>query len=581
MNKALLVIIIIVSVFAVYSNTLDAPFQYDDTHYVTLNPSVKNSDVLFSNWNGSRFLVFFTFWVNHEIADFETWIYHLTNILIHIAASIVIFLLLELLLKTVSGDIHARYHTMAAFFGALLFGLHPINTEAVTYISQRSASLATMLYMLSVFFYIKGRVRGRELQFTPGKAEQRGRNPDVKATLFYAFSVLCAVFAMKSKENAFTLPFMIFFLEYALFRKVPRRPWHVLAIFTASLLIIPLSNIDAIWSFEMTAGKKTVITLDISRFQYFITQMRVLISYMRFLVLPVSQNVDHYYPLSESLFELRTFLALLVHLGLIGIAFLLIQRNTRAKFVGIGIIWYYVTLSVESTIIPINIIMCEYRLYLPFLGFLLVLLNLVLLLPLKKFTRATAAVGVFVLLISGFLAYERNLVWATPKSLWEDSLKKNPLGHAGHNNLGLAYAAEGLTDKALEHFETAVRLMPKNQVALVNLGLAYEKQGLSENAILLFEAAVRIDPLSAEAHFGLAQSLMSLQSYDKALYHMLEAIEIKPDFLKAHFNLGLIFLAKGLNEDAEREFSLVLEMDPDDLEARQFLDFILHSSSSH
>jgi hypothetical protein len=147
---------------------------------------------------------------------------------------------------------------------------------------------------------------------------------------------------------------MIFFLEYALFRKAPRRPWQILVILTASLVIIPLSNIDAIWSFEMTAGKKTVITLDISRFQYFITQMRVLISYMRFLVLPVSQNVDHYYPLAESLFEVWTFLALLAHLSLFGIAFLLIQKNTT-KLAGIriiGIMSHYPSINDH----PINII---------------------------------------------------------------------------------------------------------------------------------------------------------------------------------------------------------------------------------
>jgi hypothetical protein len=93
MNRTLLIIIIIISVFVVYSNTFDASFQYDDSHYVTGNGSVRSSDVLFNNWNGSRFLVFLTFRVNHEIADFEPWIYHLTNILIHSAASRNILLL--------------------------------------------------------------------------------------------------------------------------------------------------------------------------------------------------------------------------------------------------------------------------------------------------------------------------------------------------------------------------------------------------------------------------------------------------------------------------------------------------------
>ncbi|MCX7794754.1 MAG: hypothetical protein N2257_10200, partial [Thermodesulfovibrionales bacterium] len=406
MKTKYLLIAIAILTFLSYSNTFTAPFHWDDHAYIVKNLRVKDLGELLRNINGSRFIGFLTFYVNFSIAGLSTPLYHLTNLLIHILNALLIFVLVKLIMRLNFGDAYREYEDWIAFFGALLFGLHPVNTMAVTYISQRFGLLCTLFYLSSVYFYLIARLKERNI--------------------FYILSLFSTALAMKSKEMAFTIPFVILFFEFLYFRQ--KRPWHTLMLFILSLFIIPLSTIDALWyTPQESLIEKTAVAPDIPRHIYLLTQLRVLISYLRLFLFPVGLNIDYDYPLSKSLFETDTFFAFIFHFTVLVLAITLLRRPGHGRFVATGIFWYYMTLSVESSIFPISEIIMEYRLYLPFMGLLVVSTGLVLwFVPLRRHKGLIALITSVIILIAGILTFQRNSLWSSERAIWEDAVKKSP-----------------------------------------------------------------------------------------------------------------------------------------------------------
>ncbi len=549
MKRTVLFAIISILIFVTYSNTLLAPFHWDDNHYVTDNPSVKDFSELLSNINGSRSFAFFTFFINFKIAGLQVWIYHLTNILIHIAASIVIFLLLELLLNMAYKDIHSEYQRWIAFFGSLFFGLHPVNIEAVTYISQRFASLATMLYLLSVYFYVRGRITSIE-----------GEKP----FLNYAVSIVSAILAMKTKEIAFTLPFVIFLFEFLFFDRGSKRPLPVLIIFLLTLLIIPLSRIDALWDIDDQSFKrKTAETFILDRWQYFLTQMRVLLTYLRLIILPVNQNIDYDYRLSNNLFETETFVSFLIHLCIISFSIFLLRRDLNLRLLGFGILWFYITLSVESSFIPIENVICEYRVYLPFFGFVLLLSGTtILFFPLKRHAKKLAVSSIIILIVIGILAFQRNYLWTDPVLLWRDAAQKSP------NKIRplLNYASYVKPEEAIPIYEAILSLDPWDFSALNGLTAAYIKLGKITDAenILKRQSGIK---LTDKYISNLVAILINKKEYEKAIGYINSLIKKEPGRSSHYFSLGLVMEAINKKDDAINAYRMAIKLNPDDVDS--------------
>lgn len=549
MKRSICIAIIFILVFIAYSNTLLAPFHWDDNHYVTDNPSAKDLSELLKNINGSRVFAVLTFFLNFKIAGLQVWIYHITNILIHISASIIVFLLLELLLNISFKDIYLKYQRWIALFGALIFGLHPVNTEAVTYISQRFASLAAMLYLLSVFMYVKARFIS---QFpTEGK----------KATIYYSISIISAILAMKTKEISFTLPFAIFLFEHLFFSGKSKRPWPVLIIFTLSLLIIPLSNIDALWGVEEQSFKrKTAETFVIPRWQYFLTQMKVILTYLRLLIFPVNQNIDYDYPLSNGLFETDTFLSLLVHVCLMFTAIFLIRRDSGSRLLGAGILWFYITLSVESSIIPIENVICEYRVYLPLFGFALSISVLSMKsLPLGRYYKELAAAGAVILIIYGILAFQRNYLWTDSALLWGDAVKKSP----NKIRTWLNYASYIKPEASIKIYEWVLSKDPWNLDAINGLSGAYIELGMVDKAedILKRQGGVA---LTEKYMSNIVDVLISKREYERAIGYINKLIEKEHGNYTHYFRLGVIMEGINNKEGAVEAYRKALNLNPND-----------------
>lgn len=299
--------------------------------------------------------------------------------------------------------------------------------------------------------------------------------------------------------------------------------------------------------------------------------MRVVVTYLRLLFFPIGQNLDYDYPVFRSFLNGEVILSFLFLAFLFGVGIYIICRDRKAHsatiLVSYGILWFFITLSVESSIIPITDVIYEHRLYLPSVGFFIALTTALFWgmqqVGRKKFWLASLVALSFVVLLLSGLTYARNRVWRSEVSLWEDVVKKSPDKARGHNSLGFALRRRGFIEEAIEHYRKAIRLQPDYALAHNNLGFAYYKLRLNEKAKEQYERAIHLQPDFAEAHNGLGIVYGKMGLADKAIEKYLTAIRLKPDFANAYTNLGNAYWRQGNIDGAIEQYQFAIRIRPD------------------
>jgi tetratricopeptide (TPR) repeat protein len=547
---------------AVYSNTFTVPFQWDEDNFITNNPVVKDLSFFLNLWHAKgesyrslaeRYVGFLTFALNYKIHGLDVTGYHVFNLAIHILNAALLYFLVVLTFRTPFLEPSSLRDKSGyiGLFAALLFVSHPVQIEAVTYIFQRLASLVTFFYLLSVVMYIKARLsvpapgngqHGRE------SGERRIAVPARRTLFLYLFSLVSAVLAMKTKENAFTLPMTVMLYEFLFFRGSWRARAAFLLPLSFTLLIIPATLLATaghmtprfnpatnVYSFDPTA----TVYRDIPRWDYFITQARVLVTYTRLLFLPFNQNIDYDYPLFSSLTAVPVFLSFLF-LAIIfcSIAYLLYRSRWRRdlRLVAFGLTWFFVTISVESGIQPLPQVIDEYRLYLPLAGAMTAAAASLFLLKERVRSRKTGAavvlLAVCVAILLSTAAYTRNSVWKTKIGLWEDAAAKSPRKANPHINLGVAYHLAGELDKAIRQYQWALRLKPFRE-AYYYLCDAYARKDQADTAISYCQIAVSMNPYNTQSHYNLGRMYFKKGLLVNARNELGIAVRQAPDFSPA------------------------------------------------
>ena len=228
--------------------------------------------------------------------------------------------------------------------------------------------------------------------------------------------------------------------------------------------------------------------------------------------------------------------------------------------ISFGIFWFFLTLSVESGIIPISDLIFEHRTYLPSFGFFLVLSSGVFLLLWDNYRYL--AVCIFVMIIGSYsiMAFERNKVWKDDLTLWNDVVLKSPDKARPLTNRGIAYGNLGQWDKAIADYSKAIGINPGYFEAVLNQGYAYANLEQWEKAITDYSRAIEIDAESAFAFSNRGIAYGHLGQYEKAMEDCSKTIEIDPDYLKAYFNRGVIYGNLGKWEKAIADYSRVTEL---------------------
>lgn len=553
--------------FLIYSNVLHGPFIFDDGMYISKNPQIKDLALL---WPPSpRYLTFLSFALNYAVGGLDTFGYHLFNVALHIINSALVFAIALLVFRTpvINEKGLGRCALPTATVASFLFAAHPVQTQAVSYITQRFASLTALFYLLSLVSYLKWRT-----------SSGRGR------FFFYGVALLSAIAAQFTKETGFTLPSVILLTEFAFFRPSGGmgKRLSTLVPFLLTMAIIPaLMFGPELFASEASGLSDTTRKLQlrdletISSHDYLATQFRVMVTYLRLLILPIGQNIDYDYPLLTSFFAPEVlFSALFVILIFLSGVFLMVRgrRGSGLSLVaGYGIVFFFMAISIESSVIPILDVIYEHRLYLPNAGAALFASAMLIGLfeTAKRRFGLKASVLAFSIAATIILAlplaaatWSRNNLWNDDILFWRDVAAKSPDKARVRNNLGTVLYSKGLTGEGMAEFRKAAELEPGFADARYNLGNAYKDLGLMQEAIREFEAAVTSDPgkLSARNNLGLAY--YTAGRYDEAVWQFEALLAKAPRNYRARNNLGLAYSKMGRTQEAEAEFRAALSVNP-------------------
>lgn len=575
--------LIIVIAFIAYFNTVNAPFVFDDYPYLRENPLVRsfhyflNQDQVFKlaididvkNSFILRPFSYFTFALNFALHGYDVRGYHVVNLLLHIGNAICVFLLLSLTLQATAMNTpgHDRQgssslNSIFPLVCALIFVTHPLQTQAVTYIIQRFTTLASLLCLLSLVTYILSR-----------RAERAAMR-----RIWYVLCLVATILAMHSKENAFTMPVVIAMYEFIfLTGKLAKRVAGLIPVI-ATMGIIPYKLLQLSTLTRNTAQTDLVAAINSVNFKetssgdYLMTQFGVVVSYLRLLFVPIRQNLLHDLPLQHSFFSFKVLgpLALIICIIAIGIWALKCSKgnhsanSTRLKIVAFGIFWFFVTLAVESSIIPIDDPMFEHRVYLPSVGLIMAVLAggdifMVRARNVSLFSSKAASVGICLLVSCAAVAtVERNKTWGNEITLWTDVIRKNPNSSRAHNALGVALARQ-------EEVQMKHLLAPKseNMVSVPFLG-SKTRQSQLDAAIKEFRHAIELDPIHEKAQINLGIALIDRGKFDDALTALQRATRLETRRYPSlhYFHMGRAYTEKGDYDRATEAFTRAIELDP-------------------
>ena len=551
----------------IYSNILHAPFVYDDRGTIVENETIKSLAESFVNTSNNRFIGLLSFAFNYAIGGLNVLGYHIVNNLIHIINAFFVYYFVILVFKTPKMATSKLSKEFIAFSASFIFISHPLQTQAVTYITQRFTSMATMFYLISVVCYLKARL-GSGGQ----KKEVKNEGPsqsfsNIKFPIFYIISFVSAILAIKTKEIASTLPFAIVICElyfFGLDNKKLRRFVYLLPILI-TLLIIPLGTLNFKESLGDIAADVDYMsreTANISRTDYVITQFKVIMTYIRLLFFPINQNLDYDYPIYKTIFSLDIFLSLSGILCIIAIA---VWTYKRVRLVSFGIVWFFLALSIESGIIPIRDVINEHRVYLPSIGFFITCVAALD----QTLSARKIKIGLVVILISilSLSTYSRNSIWRDPKLLWEDVIAKAPNNSRAYNNLGVVYKERKEFDKANEQFEKSLRANRNYTAVYYNLGDVQYRLGNYENAVAYLNQALT-GKLNPQLHLDILNKLgrtySAMGQTKKAIETFEEAIKLFPSSMVLLNNLGVQYMKNNQIDSAIEIFEKALKIREED-----------------
>ncbi|MFA5323690.1 MAG: tetratricopeptide repeat protein [Smithella sp.] len=551
-KNLLFVFAILAAGVIVYFTSFDCSFHFDDRNI--LNSSIAKSPANINHWIRlfpSRPLGILTFAVNYNIHGLDVRGYHLVNLMIHLINALLIWWLTWITLSTPAmkeAPISGNKSTFA-FLTGLLFVTHPLATQSVTYIVQRFASLATLFYLLALILFIKGRL-------------QENKNT---ALLLFVVSVLSGVCGILTKEIVFTLPFAVVLYDYCFIRTSSWKPALKDKSIMISFVLLTAFTLFFLKYYSLnifnTIGPDQGYSHSISMKEYFLTQFRVLLTYIRLFFLPFNQNLDYDYPLSKSFLEMKTLLSFLALSGIVLTGILLFKKYRLISF---GILWFFLTISVESSIVPIsqNVIF-EHRTYLPGFGFFIAFISAFFYFFSQKHLKIAVAILLVFAAVNSCLTYQRNKIWKNEYTLWNDCLKKSPDKARVNNERGAALADLGLYEQAIGDFDKAIRLNRNFDKAYYNRGTAYGKLGQYKKTIEDCNAAIRLKPDYIEAYNNRGNAYAELGLYQSAIENYSEAIRLMPDYFPVYVNRGDVYTRIFQYQKAMEDFDRAIDLNPD------------------
>jgi protein O-mannosyl-transferase len=543
---ALAAIGILLSALAAYRNSFGGPFILDDPLAITGNPTIKHLGSALFPPHGSpvsgRPLLNLTFALNYALGGYRVWGYHALDLVIHAMAALTLFgIVRRSLERPALGGLSGWDALLPAFLAAVLWTVHPLQTEAVTYVSERAESLMAFFYLQVLYLFVRGADSGRP-------------------TPWLAASVLSCLLGALTKEIIATAPLLVLLYDRIFcsgsFREAWRMRWRYYAGLAAAW---PLLALLMAGSGERSVG----FGHGISPWEYALTSARSVVLYLKLAVWPHPLVLDYGTQILRHPAEAAPFaIVLALFLAFAALSF------RRWPAIGFACAWFLLVLAPTSSFVPVGgQPMAEHRMYLPLAAIVAaVVLGL----------WRLAGRGSLVLLLAaaaglGWMSFQRNKDYRSAQAIWSDTVAKVPGSARAHAYYGLALSdVPGCLPQAISEYEAALRIDPGMGEVHNNLGDALaHTPGRSRESIAQFEEAIRIDPANVVAHYDLGVALAGVPGrLQEALSQFDAALRINPGFAPAHNNKGIALAGiPGRLPEAMAEYETALRIDPDFAEA--------------
>jgi tetratricopeptide (TPR) repeat protein len=566
--------IVVLAALAAYHNSFSGPFFFDDISAITDNSTIRHFENAFSpspkNATFGRPLLNLSFALNYALGGMKVWGYHAFNLLIHMLAGLTLFGLVRRTLasrlatggfqisnlksKIVEGPATAQSEisnlrfemsqaTLLALAVAVIWLVHPLQTEAVTYISQRAESLMGLFYLLTLYCFVRFTDETGERQQARGERSEHGSPPNSAVQSFSSSvlswrlaSIFFCFLGATTKEIIVTAPVMVLLYDRTFiagsFREAWRQRWrYYLGLAGTWLLLARL----------MTGLNQRGVGFGdtVNWWNYALTSCRSVGLYLKLAIWPHPLVFDYGTNtiVVQHAAEIAPY-ALLLAVLLAGTAIAL----WRWPVVGFAGVWLFLILAPTSSVVPIALSpMAEHRMYLPLASVVAVVV-----LGLHRWMgRRSLILFAAVAMGLGCLTVQRNKDYSTIVSIWSDTITKRPGNERAHLNLGIAFSrTPGRMPDAIAEYQAALVIKPDFAEAHCNLGDALSQiPGRLLDAVPEYEAALRIKPDYLEAHLHLGVALAKIPGRLRdAITQYEEALRINPKFAEAHFNLGMILM---------------------------------------
>lgn len=540
-----ILVLVLLGIIAYY-NSFQGVFVFDDYYLfekVRLHHLWPLGDVLgYTN----RPLLNLSLTVNFALGKDDPAGYHLFNLFIHIAASLVLFGFLRRmflspgLVKHYKNDANALALVISA-----IWIVHPLNTASVTYIIQRAEAMMGLFYLLTLYLSVRYFV-------------SRNR--------FTAFgAIMACTLGMATKEVMVTAPLLVLLTERFFFGTSfknilqQKRNFYAALSITWGLLFFLLISYQG--QFETVGlGLKNMTALDYAK-----SQPEIIWHYIKLALWPAALCFDYLWPVATNPGQIIVpFLSLMMLLALIGWA---VYRFPEWGYWGC---WFFVILAVSSSIFPLQDLAFEHRMYLPLIAIIACVVlawHKTVYQNQKIFNWRIRLTWLAIVLTIFFLVYRTNLRnrdYHSSIRIWQDVIKQRPENYRAYNELGLALVSEQRWDEAQEAFKKSLAIKPDFIKPIMNMGFLKASQKKLSEAGYYFTDVLKKQPHNAEAYFNLGMLNMQQQNYEQAIKYYQEAIHWDPQLVGAYNNLGFVLLLRNQLREAREAFLRVTELDPGD-----------------
>jgi tetratricopeptide (TPR) repeat protein len=553
---SLFLIVLILAAFEQIRN--HAFINLDDNKYITENRLVQSGLTLggltwaftathAANWHPLT-------WLSHmldcQLYGLNPSGHHLTNLIFHIASTLLLFLVLRRMTGTL----------WKSCFVAALFALHPLHVESVAWVAERKDVLSAFFWMLTMWAYIRYVERPKLQRY-------------LLALLFFALGLM-------SKPMLVTLPFVLLLLDYwplGRFQLIPSsmnpkslrsKPKNnsgqismVLRLIREKAPFFLLSALSSILT--IFAQQKGGAMVSLEHYPFESRVANALVSYASYIGKMIwPSHLSIFYPYQEILPLWKVVGAGLL---LTSVSVLVIRVVHKLPYLAVGWFWYIGTLIPVIGLVQVGSqAMADRYTYVPLIGlFVMVAWSAPDILAGWRHRRVVLSISAGILLSILMIATRLQVPhWQNSIMLFGHSIDVTSNNYLAHNNLGSAFMRQGKIQEAIAHFTEALRISPDDPEVHYNLGVVLQGQGKLQEAIIHFAQAVRIKPDYAIAHNNLGVALVVQGKIQEAIAHFAKAVQAKPDYAEAHINLGFGYLTIGDKVSALEEYKVLKKLNP-------------------